>query len=51
MPVFFVFGVALTVITAMWILIRVIFYGTTRDLLILFAVACIIVFILYMVSI
>ena len=47
MPVFFVFGVGLTVISVMWVLTHIVFYGTKRDLLILLAVAWVIVFVLW----
>lgn len=51
MPVFFVLGVALAAITAAAIAINVIFYGTKRDVVIMFGVAWVIVIILWAVQI
>lgn len=51
MPVFFVLGVALAAITAATIAINVVFYGTKRDVLIMFIIACVIVIILWAVQI
>ena len=51
MPVFFVFGVGLAVITAMAIATHVAFYGTKRDVVILFIIAWVIVIILWRLSI
>jgi hypothetical protein len=51
MPIYVVAAGVVITITVMWVLIHVAFYGTKRDLVILFAVAWVIVFILYMVSI
>ena len=47
MPVFFVFGVVLAIVTLMWGLTLVMFYGTRDQVTILLAVAWVIVFILW----
>ena len=51
MPVFFVLGVGLAAITAAAIAIHVAFYGTKRDVLILFVTAAAIVIILWAMQI